>query len=156
MKTRYQQDCCTDSELATHNQHFTLSDEKVELSEDINVSTEYVSSAIFDLFYAINAVNDTAEKSGDEDKIYDTKTATEDIISYMKHLMRDSQQAKAKVPAFEQLDSSTAFWLKDYAQKVLPAKYRETQKDYFGKKGMTLHIDVVISKSDKGELVKHV
>ena len=52
------------------------------------------------------------------------------------------QQKLAKTNAFELLSESTAFWLKDYCQKILPAKYQEGQKEYFGKKGMTLHVDV--------------
>ena len=43
------------------------------------------------------------------------------------------------------------FWLKDYfSQKVLlpvlPTQYREGQKSYFGKKGMSLHVDVFFHK----------
>ena len=47
-----------------------------------------------------------------------------------------------------EVSTTTNFWLKDWAQKVVPRKYREAQKDYFGKQGMstliliTLHIDV--------------
>ena len=42
--------------------------------------------------------------------------------------MRDCQQKKAKVFAFESFDEETGFWLKDYCQKVLPSKFREGQK----------------------------
>ena len=156
LKTKYQQDCSTVSELATHNQHFALSDKKDELHMDTCVNTELISASVFDLFCAMDCITKFIEEDGDEDKVYETKSSIEDIISYMQHLMRDSQQAKAKVSALEKLDVNTGFWLKDYAQKVLPAKYRETQKDYFGKKGMTLHIDVLLSKSVEEELIKHV
>ena len=72
----------------------------------------------------MNSITEMAEKRGDEDKIYDEKNSMEDIISYIKHQFRDSQQSKAKSSAFEQLDANTALWLKDYAQKVLPDKHR--------------------------------
>ena len=66
-----------------------------------------------------------------------------------------SQQKKAKIDACAQLDDKTAFWLKDYAQKVLPVKFREGQKEYFGKKGMSMHIDVFFLK-ENDHLKKHV
>ena len=43
------------------------------------------------------------QKTGDGDKIYDVKTSINDIVSYMKHQIRDSQQSKAKVPALIQI-----------------------------------------------------
>ena len=53
------------------------------------------------------------------------------------------------------LNESTAFWLEDYCQKILPAKYREGQKEHFGKKGMALHVDVFFLK-ENGQLRKKV
>ena len=53
------------------------------------------------------------------------------------------------------LNESTAFWLKGYCQKILPAKYRERQKEYFSKKGMPLHVDVFLLK-ENGQLRKKV
>ena len=57
----------------------------------------------------------------------------------MKHLMHDAQQMKAKSDANLVLDN-TALW-----------------KDYFGKKGVSVHIDVLLTKNMLlNELVKHV
>ena len=50
-------------------------------------------------------------------------------------------------------------WLKwqqkDYCQKALPAKYREGWKEYFGKKGMILHVGILFLNKNH-ELVKQV
>ena len=46
------------------------------------------------------------------------------------------------------MDHETAFWLKDFCQKLLPVKFCEGQKDYFGKKGLSLHVDVFIVKNE--------
>lgn len=73
----------------------------------------------------------------------------------MKHQIRDSQQRKAKTFCFDNLDDETAFWLKDFAQKVLPMRYREGQREYFGKKGMSMHVDVFFRKNNE-ELLKYV
>ena len=54
----------------------------------------------------------------------------------------------AKTKIFELLDKKTGFWLKDFCQKILPAKFGEGQKEDFGKKGMTLHVDVIFTKEN--------
>ena len=60
--------------------------------------------------------------------------------------MRDAQQKKSKSESFSLLNDERCFWLKDYAEKMLPLKLRQDQKDYFGKKGMSMHIDVFFLK----------
>ena len=60
-----------------------------------------------------------------------------------------------KTKAFELLDEKTGFWLKDFCQNILPAKSREGQKEYFEKKGMALHVDVIFTK-ENDQLKKRV
>ena len=79
--------------------------------------------------------------------MYQHETAKNNIIDYLKHLIRDSQQYKAKEYAFECLKENTAFWLRDFSQKVLPVKFRERQQDYYGKKGIRLHVDVFFNEA---------
>ena len=55
---------------------------------------------------------------------------------------------------FQQLSGAFAFWLKDLSQNILPIYYREGQKEYFGKKGMTLHVDVFFYKSKNKDIGK--
>ena len=157
LKTRYQLDCTTSSELCSHNQNYALSDpSKKDLSSSFNVS-ENVSKCVFELFSAIDNITKIVQTESDEDLVYDVKKKTGDIVEYMKHLMRDAQQMKAKSTANLVLDNNTALWLKDYAQKVLPEKHCEGSKEYFGKKGMSVHIDVLLTKNMLlNELVKHV
>ena len=50
--------------------------------------------------------------------MYDIDVAIKDIFDYIRHLMRDSQQKKAKIAAFAQLDTETGFWL-----RLLPETY---------------------------------
>ena len=56
---------------------------------------------------------------------------------------------------FNLLDKES-FWLKDYCKKVLPSKFREVQKEFFGKKGMTLHVDFIFFLVSNGDLQKNV
>ena len=64
----------------------------------------------------------------------------------MKHQLRDAQQRKAKKAVLENLNNGSVFWLRDFAQKILPCQFREGQKQYFGKKGINLHVDVMLFK----------
>ena len=88
------------------------------------------------------------QQNASPDIIYDINIAVRDIILYFKHLMCDAQQKKAKLYGFDQLDDGTCFWLKDFSQKILPMKFREGLREYFGKKGMSLHVDVFFLKKN--------
>ena len=70
-----------------------------------------------------------------QDTNYDAEIAVQNMHEYTKHLMKDSQQKKAKFEAFDKLSESAGFWLKDFCQKMIPLKFREGQKEYFGKEG---------------------
>ena len=48
----------------------------------------------------------------DQDTNYDLEIALQNIHKYIRHLMRDSQQKKAKSEAFDELSESTGFSLK--------------------------------------------
>ena len=65
------------------------------------------------------------ENSQNQDLQYDIEVAMEAIFDYIKHLMRDAQQKKAKEFAFSHISESVRFLLKDFSQKVLPVKFRE-------------------------------
>ena len=87
---------------------------------------------------------------------YDVKNAVKDIVEIQKHLIRDVQQKKSKNFRLEQLhDELPAFWLKELSQKILPMKFYEGQKEYFGKKGISLHVDCLMFRSE-GSLKKVV
>ena len=155
LKTQYPSHCTTSSTIKTHNINFALSDTinpKLVAPYDVNDDT---CVDCIQLWKAVNKVNELALLSSAVNQ-YDAKIAIEDIKAYVCHLLRDVQQQKAKAYAFEQLDDpNSLFWLKDYCQKIIPAKFREGQVDYFGKKGMSLHVDVFFYK-EYGILKKKV
>ena len=49
---------------------------------------------------------------------YDIKIATEAIIQYINHLMRDVQQKKAKEFAFSKISEMKAFWLRLQSKSI--------------------------------------
>ena len=84
--------------------------------------------------------------------MYDVNLAKSNIFECMAHIVGSVQQKKAKVHAMQLLSAATGFWISDWAQKVLPLKYREGQKEYVAKKGISLHVDVLFQKDEDGEL----
>lgn len=65
-------------------------------------------------------------------------------------MMRDAQQSKAKTRAFDfiKTNNNCGFILRDWAMKILPMFHREAMTDYFGKRGMSLHMDIIYYVSD--------
>ena len=52
----------------------------------------------------------------------------------------------------EKLSHACELLIMDWAMKFLPIGYRETQRDWFGKKGKPWHITVAINKADSEEI----
>ena len=100
------------------------------------------------LIEAICKIQSIIKYNENLDAVCDCNIVIKDIIEYIKRLVRDVQQSKAKSYAFDKVDNNSAFWLCDFSQKIIPIKYCESQKEYFGKKGMTLDIDVFFYKSN--------
>ena len=90
-----------------------------------------------------------------EEMLYVADVCKKIIFKWMQCITRHSQQNKAKIEMFEESSENKGLWLKDYAQKVLPALFREGQCRYFGKKGMSLHIDVFFLRNNN-KLLKYV
>ena len=151
LKLSYQLHCSESTNIASHNPNFALT----PTSENSIFVSDEMCQDCYDLFSVIQDINELCVQKGNAELIYDVNNAIKDIVNYVKHLMRDHQQKKAKTHCFDQLDNETAFWLRDFAQKILPVKYREGQREYFGKKGMSLHIDVIFRKVDS-EIEKDV
>ena len=146
LKTKYPLNCTNDSPVKTHNINFALSDLK---NKKLQVPSEQVMDETckdcVELWEAIDAVRVMGEASESLEAQYDIKNAIEDIKFYVNHLIWNVQQNKAKAFAFDSLDEASCFWLKDYCQKILPMKFCEGPIDYFGKKGMTLHVDIIFT-----------
>ena len=152
LKMSYQAHCSTTSNIVTHNTSFALSKPKEETCAGVS---DEVCADCLNVFQVLQEVKDIVAKTSNQDLIYDVDVATKSIIAYMKHQIRDEQQKQAKIYCFEQISNTTAFWLRDYSQKVLPRSYREGTRSYFGKKGMSMHMDIFYTKQME-ELVKQV
>ena len=132
-----------------------MSDKADEMLAKKSTTIEGDCDECIEIFSCLKDVEVFVKEKRDDDMIYDVSVAIEDIETYIKHQVHYAQQKLAKVLAFQSTDEETAFWLKEYCQNVLPTKYCEGQKEYFGKKGMSLHVDILCMKKD-GVFVKKV
>ena len=127
--------CNGSSTLPTHSTSFALSDESdLALQQPHYSSLSEECGDCYLLLSSLSEIDKQAAEHGNPDLVYDVQVAIADVVAYMKHQIRDAQQKQVKAVAINLLDEESAFWLKDYCQKVLPSKFREGQKEYFGKK----------------------
>ena len=62
--------------------------------------------------------------------------------------LRNVNQGEARTDALDILDETSVLLIQDWAMKFLPRKYRETQTDWFGKRGISWHITVAIHRAE--------
>ena len=72
--------------------------------------------------------------------------AVKAINAWKAHQLRSVQQDKARIDALKCLDKTIVLITEDWAMKFLPQKYRETQADWFAKRGISWHISIVARK----------
>ncbi|XP_048589833.1 uncharacterized protein LOC116611598 [Nematostella vectensis] len=74
------------------------------------------------------------------------------IDAWKAHQLRSIQQDKPRHMTLEEMGPDEILVFQDWAMKFLPQKYRETQADWFGKRGISWHISVVIRRNADGSL----
>lgn len=152
LKIGYATHCRFDATCASHCTSHSLSNPKDECFQ-VECTVPHSSTCdqcdnIMETIDFIAMSISRYEGEQKEDLKYDFENAKLKIMEWMSHIIRGVQQNEAKVNAFAQLNEENGLWIRDWAQKVLPVKYRESQKEYFGKKGLSLHIDVFFYKSN--------
>ena len=74
------------------------------------------------------------------------ESATRSIQAWKAHLLRSVQQDKSRIDILQLLNDNTVLIVNDWAMKFLPQLYRESQQDWFGKRGISWHISVVFRR----------
>ena len=83
---------------------------------------------------------------------FNTEQAKCSIIAWKAHLLRAVNQDEARVNVMEKLDENSVFLVQDWAMKFLPRKYRESQSDWFAKRGIPWHITVALRQRPNQQL----
>ena len=67
-------------------------------------------------------------------------------MAWKAHILRSLNQDAARINILESLEESSVLVVQDWAIKYLPRKYWESWTDWFGKRGISWHINVAFRK----------
>lgn len=92
--------------------------------------------------HEVESALENAEISNDEkdEMNYVVSVAKKRIEAWKAHLLRLINQDEARLDVLRNLDAYSVLLVLDWAMKYLPRKYRESQTDWFGKRGISWHI----------------
>ena len=141
--------------VADHCRQYALSDPK---DKDFQAVCEHehkdgwdrcdvLAAALADIEKALTMM--TEENIGadaKEELSFVADQAISSIQAWKAHLLRNLNQDQARLDVLDDLDDSSVLLVQDWAMKFLPRKYRESQSDWFGKRGLSWHITVATRK----------
>ena len=162
LKTEYPVNC-RDGQQSTCPEHccnFALSD----ISDDaFKVECNHVHDAVCSNFEFLNNILREMEdqkrnvdiafysKDHQEDILYDFVRAKQNILDWKAHILRSCNQEKAKQDLLQNLNTSEAIVVMDWAMKFQQMKFREKQSEWFGKRGLSWQIISVIFKDENSK-----
>ena len=82
---------------------------------------------------------------------YEISQSKQSIQAWKAHLLRAINQDAARHEILETLNKQSVLMVMDWAMKFLPRKFRESQSDWFGKRGIPWHLIVAMKKNDNDE-----
>lgn len=170
LKARYKTHCNNDDSCICHCINHGLSHPKDEdLLSECNECHDRICEECLNIVETIASLQLKLAQlpSSHEREVaeWEVSSADQKIMQWQKHILRGVQQSKARSKSMKELGPTNAFWIRDYAQKVLPAKvikqitftlfvfsftfYQtlEAMSEYFGKRGMTVSVVVFLTKA---------
>ena len=90
-------------------------------------------------------------KDAKEELAFITSHAKKNINAWKAHQMRSVNQDECR-QILKELDKTSMLLVLDWAMKYLPRKFRESQTDWFGKRGIPWHITVAFRRVDNHDM----
>ena len=153
------------STMADHCRIFALSDpNEKKFQEECNHGHEDTCDRCDQLVSTIDEIESALAIQGDnllpsvnEMLTFTVKQVKTNIFAWKLHILGNIHQDAARVDVLETLDESSVLVVQDWAMKYLPRKYRESQTDWFAKRGIPWHISVAFRKvSDQLQMLTFV
>lgn len=107
-------------------------------------------STLREIYSVLKDVKCTVEER--EEMEYIISQSVKNIESWKAHLLRSINQDSARHEILESTYENSVLLVSDWAMKYLPRKYRESQRDWFGKRGIPWHITVAIRKCSDNDI----
>ena len=138
--------------MADHCSNFALSDSGEKLwkstckhdHNDKCERCELLKETFNAIEICINQLNNLALR---ERLIHRLQHHVRTIMEWKAHQLRLIHQDHARTELLQQLNEETVFLYIDWAMKWLPSRYREAQRDFFAKRGLSWHVSYVIRKT---------
>ena len=107
---------------------------------------ELIPSAFNEIDFALNDLVIDSEEQ--KEMAYVIAQSKKNIQAWKAHLLRAINQDEARLNLSQDLNPTSALVVLDWAMKFLPRKYRESQSDWYGKKGISWHIAVAMTNRE--------
>ncbi|CAF1219802.1 unnamed protein product [Didymodactylos carnosus] len=151
LKTDYKTHVQRHSSISDHCSTFALSDtsEKSWREEcdhdhdDVCDRCELLKETIQSIECGINKLNETKIR---ERLLHRLNHHARCINAWKAHQLRLVHQDYARTVLLQQMEGNTIFVYIDWAMKWLPTAYREAQRDFFAKRGLSWHVAYIIRK----------
>ena len=104
--------------------------------------------ALANMLVHIENIVQSSTTEGKDEAFYLCRTSVNAINSWKSHQLRPVYQDQARIDAINALGEHSALIVSDWAMKFIPQQYRESQQDWFGKRGMSWQIAVGFRQVD--------
>lgn len=127
LKARYKIHCTSSDACISHCIEHSLSHPKdKELFSTCDKPHDRICAeckTILDSIAALKSMIKKLPQSREKEvATWEINDAEVKIFEWQKHIMRSVQQSKARTDAFQELEATSAVWIRDYAQKFNPTK----------------------------------
>ena len=114
---------------------------------------ELLASVLADIHDALEKMsNRNVSRDVIEELTFVKGQAKQNILAWKAHFLRCVNRDEARLEVINALDESSVLPVQDWAMKFLPRKFRESQSDWFAKRGMSWHITVATRQAENKEL----
>ncbi|VDI14173.1 Hypothetical predicted protein [Mytilus galloprovincialis] len=146
-----------DSEVPDHCGRFGLSSEENSFCSKCTHTHHLSCNDCEALTTTLKLIEDAADsitytnQEQQDDTKYIIVQGIKTIIEWKKHIVRSVNQDRARGKVLDTLQPNEALIERDWAMKFLPLQYRESQSNWFAKRGLSWHVSVITFQEKEGK-----
>jgi hypothetical protein len=150
LKSDYKVHVTRSSNIADHCCIYALSDpKKRDFAQGCDHEHDESCSECSNLTGTLNEIKRLLEETEKDEELLDRaltkfRSYRESIEAWKAHLLRSINQDLCRENLLDKLSNNEIYLNLDWAMKFLPVKSREPQSEFFGKRGISWHITVVM------------